>query len=450
MVEDSNLPGSPFTFDDSGSETYSTTAECLTGDSVVVDNTATIAGTSEDDSEQARVACHVLRMERNAFAGGGDAFSWDIAKTHAEVEPLQLAEGQSFDVVYTITATATAGEGGGADVTGSMVILNTHPLSDAELVSVGAVINGTFPAVVDCPSLLVPDAEYDASSNVIYGELACPFTVDLPDGETATQITGNVVQQLYDYAADGTATAAGTRLLTGTSGVTAGGGGEDTDECISIEDLFDGGTAEPLGEFCADESPVVLSFTGTITIDAESECAFEVPNLARFTSNDTGTTGEATALVSVERTDCVAGCTRTQGYWKTHSIYGPAPYDATWAAIGEDTAFFQATDKGQQLSWYEVMWTPPKGNAYFNLAHQYIAASLNLLAGADASAQVLDAMEDATALFETWTSVQIGALKGNQAPRPTFIELAGVLDMFNNGEGGLGALSCSEDETSAE
>ena len=31
------------------------------------------------------------------------------------------------------------------------------------------------------------------------------------------------------------------------------------------------------------------------------------------------------------------GCTLTQGYWKTHSKYGPAPYDSTWALIGEDT-----------------------------------------------------------------------------------------------------------------
>ena len=23
-------------------------------------------------------------------------------------------------------------------------------------------------------------------------------------------------------------------------------------------------------------------------------------------------------------------CTRTQGYWKTHSEYGPAEYDETW------------------------------------------------------------------------------------------------------------------------
>ena len=28
-------------------------------------------------------------------------------------------------------------------------------------------------------------------------------------------------------------------------------------------------------------------------------------------------------------------CTLTQGYWKTHSSYGPAPYDVTWAILGD-------------------------------------------------------------------------------------------------------------------
>ena len=43
------------------------------------------------------------------------------------------------------------------------------------------------------------------------------------------------------------------------------------------------------------------------------------------------------------------GCTLTPGYWKTHSDYGPAPYDETWAEIGgeippceENTPFFNS------------------------------------------------------------------------------------------------------------
>ena len=75
------------------------------------------------------------------------------------------------------------------------------------------------------------------------------------------------------------------------------------------------------------------------------------------------------------------GCTLTPGYWKTHSTYGPAPYDETWALVGEDTPFFLS---GQ--SYYDVLWTSPAGNAYYNLSFHYIAAELNDLNGADFSA----------------------------------------------------------------
>lgn len=449
-VIDSNLPGEEFVFDDSGIHGYSLGTACINGNSVVVDNTASIVGTDASDTVQARVGCHILRMDRNAVTGGGSHWTWDIEKSHAETLPLNLFAGQSYDVDYTITATATAGEGGEGTVNGNIVVYNTHPTSDADLVSVQALINGSLAAAVDCPSLVVPDAQYDAASNVIFGQLVCPFTVTLPPGETASTVTGIVTQQLYAYAADGTATAAGTRVYSGTAGVSGGGSSEQTDECIDLTDLYQGIEHE-LGTFCASDSPVVLIFTGTILVTAESECSFEVPNLASFVTNDTATTGEDDTVVSVVRSDCEAGCTRTQGYWKTHSIYGPAPYDDTWATIGEDTTFYMATDRnGDPLSWYEVLWTPTKGNAYFILASQYIAATLNMLAGADASAQVLDAMEDATSLFETWTSAEIGALRGNRPPRPEFIELAGVLDMYNNGVGGIGPEHCSEDANSVE
>ena len=48
-------------------------------------------------------------------------------------------------------------------------------------------------------------------------------------------------------------------------------------------------------------------------------------------------------------------CNRTPGYWKTHSSYGPARYDAVWANItpgGADKTFFLS---GQ--TYYGVLWT---------------------------------------------------------------------------------------------
>ncbi len=120
---------------------------------------------------------------------------------------------------------------------------------------------------------------------------------------------------------------------------------------------------------------------------------------------------------------------RTPGYWKIHSIYGPAPYDDTWANIDEDTIFFLNAD-----GYYDVLWTSPKGgNAYFILAHAYIATELNDYAGVSIPSDVRDAFDDATALFELWTPADIGALQGEDPLRQEFIDLAKILDDFNNG-----------------
>jgi hypothetical protein len=135
------------------------------------------------------------------------------------------------------------------------------------------------------------------------------------------------------------------------------------------------------------------------------------------------------------------GCTRTLGYWKTHSKYGPAPYDATWAKIlpaGEDTPFFLSGK-----TYYEALWTQPAGGlVYWNLAHQYIAAELNVLAEASIPGDVLDAWLAAKAIFETYTPAQVG--KANTALGAQAEALAGILDGYNNGLSGPG--HCTESE----
>lgn len=128
------------------------------------------------------------------------------------------------------------------------------------------------------------------------------------------------------------------------------------------------------------------------------------------------------------------GCTRGYGYWKTHSGYGPAPYDSVWAGLGEDSTFFLSNQSN-----YEVMWTAPKrGNAYYMLAHMYITTDLNFLGGADPTA-VQTAFDDATALFETYTPEDIGKLKGNDPLRKQFISLKNMLGQYNDGTTGPGS-----------
>jgi len=127
------------------------------------------------------------------------------------------------------------------------------------------------------------------------------------------------------------------------------------------------------------------------------------------------------------------GCSLTPGYWKTHSEKGPAPYDATWALLlpdGEDTPFFSSGK-----FYYEALWTAPKGNAYWILAHAYIAAKLNMLNGADFTA-AQTAYDAAKLLFLAKTPAKVKKLKG--AAKQEWTKLATILDNYNNGYIGPG------------
>ncbi|HYF63424.1 MAG TPA: hypothetical protein VD886_11460 [Herpetosiphonaceae bacterium] len=131
---------------------------------------------------------------------------------------------------------------------------------------------------------------------------------------------------------------------------------------------------------------------------------------------------------------CANGCTLTQGYWKTHSSYGPARYDDTWALIGENTPFYSS---GQ--SYYQVLWTAPKGDVYYVLAHQFIAARLNGLNGASSTPEVNAAMAWAERFFGSYgPSSTVSKSVRNQAASH-----ATLLDNYNNGLVGPG--HCAEE-----
>lgn len=131
------------------------------------------------------------------------------------------------------------------------------------------------------------------------------------------------------------------------------------------------------------------------------------------------------------------GCTLTQGYWKTHSSYGPAPYNETWALIGEDTPFFSSN-----RSYYQVLWKRPIGNPYYILAHQYIAAKLNILKGADPGA-IQSEYDAATDLFNNYTPMQIAVMRHNNQVKRQFVQLGFILGKYNLGLIGPGHCGCN-------
>jgi len=117
-------------------------------------------------------------------------------------------------------------------------------------------------------------------------------------------------------------------------------------------------------------------------------------------------------------------CTLTQGYWKQH------PEDWDDAADGRP---FLTTDAfyNSGVSNLTIMKMPPKGgNAYEILAHQYIAALLNLNGASAGVAEVDDALAGATDYFLN----EVAGIPHPQEPtRSQLISWAATLDNYNRG-----------------
>lgn len=117
-------------------------------------------------------------------------------------------------------------------------------------------------------------------------------------------------------------------------------------------------------------------------------------------------------------------CVRGQGYWKNH----PDAWPVTELQLGN------VTYTQEQL--LAILHQPVRGNGLLILAHQLIAAKLNIAAGADPSC-IQDTIAAADALIGDLVIPPVG--NGYLAPREA-APLAGILGQFN--EGSMCAAGC--------
>lgn len=210
---------------------------------------------------------------------------------------------------------------------------------------------------------------------------------------------------------------------------------ETPHESVDVLDSFAGTLAIHL------DHPTTFHYSRDIT--AHSCDPFDVVNTATVRNSVDLDTDTVTIHVTVA---CDQGCTLTQGYWKTHSNRGPAPADSTWNLLpaAQDTAAFlpYVDAKGDPGTWYSIFWTPPAGNVYYQLAHQYMAAQLNILNGASAPASVTAALTGANGFFAAYTPAEAGALDKQSAARAQALAWAGTLGSYN--EGAIGPGHCDE------
>lgn len=344
-----------------------------------------------------------LAVAKTAETSVDRTYAWAISKSAAS-DSLLLAANDSQPMGYQVQVTQTSSSDSNWAIGGTIAIRNPSPYV-APLLSVTEIIDESITAEVDCAGAEFP---YQLAA---FDELHCRYSANLPDGSDRIGVT---TAQTDEYeVGSGFATSVISFAAPTIHSI---------DSCIAVTDTLAG----DLGSVCLGDSGL---FEYDIELGPYAECAtqHEVVNIASFEGS--GSSGSASAVVTVEVAACEEGCTLTQGYWKNHSEYGPAPYDDTWAMLknGAATLFFLSGH-----SWLEVFDSRPRGNAYYVLAHQYMAAQLNRLSGANPSA-VMTELASATELLESYTPDTLP-----KSARATAIELAETLDQYNNGMIGPG------------
>ncbi len=343
-----------------------------------------------------------LVVEKTAFTSATRTWTWSIAKSSTTTS-LDPAVGETVQVPYTVTLGAASLDAGWL-VTGAVTITNPTPVA-----AIGVEIVDTFagyPVTPDCGTF---------EGTLAPGEsVSCTYALPLPaaiDGVNVATVT----------------TTGGPLGATATANVAFGAPTTVVDACVTVTDV----PAGALGSACAGEGP--NSFSYTLLAGPYETCGVAEPdfvNTATFVA-PSGATGSASWSIPVQVACVSAGCTYTQGYWKTHSREGPAPYDGRWRNLGpleEDTVFFLSGK-----TWLEVFRTPVRGNAYYDLAHQYMAAKLNVLAGASPAA-----LGSALSTCEAFFSASGPGTPLGAAQRASLVGLASLLDQFNGGAIGPG------------
>lgn len=415
-VKDTNLDET-WSFQDSGTKTYTSTFSCQ--DQGTNDNTATIVETEQSASASVTVDCYDLEVQKTAHGFYGRQYYWNIDKRTTESE-ITVPIGQTYGIDYTVNVTATSQETSPL-VRGEITVHNLAPIT-AAINGIKDVIDNNY-ADLDCGVITFP---YSLPA----GEtLTCSYEIDLSNTCSGTN-EAVVTLKNYSYDSQENSQEVGTTEYSAYADFSFGEPAQEIDKCVQVEDSLYG----YLGQYCAEASEYTShAFEYNGTVGPYEECGhYQVTNTATFTTSDTEATASDSQTVDID-VPCLpcGGCTLTYGYWRTHSSYGPASYDSTWAGIGENSLFFNSGE-----SYYDVLWTPSDEGAYYQLAHQYIAVKLNILKGTYAPPEVQKAMSEAKGLFE---SCECNKFTGPN--RKTAIELSETLDLYNNGY--LGPEHCS-------
>jgi hypothetical protein len=145
-----------------------------------------------------------------------------------------------------------------------------------------------------------------------------------------------------------------------------------------------------------------------------------------------GTCYDAGALLFV-----APGCTLTQGFWKNHGLNSPGNQENEWPV----NHLTLGTVNYTQLQLQSILDEPVKGNGLISLAHQLIAAKLNIANGADPTA-----ISSTITAADNLIGGKVVPPVGNGSLTPAQVSaLVTALTNFNEGTTGPGHCSDSSE-----
>ncbi|WP_028657267.1 hypothetical protein [Nocardioides sp. J54] len=241
-----------------------------------------------------------LTVVKTASGAFTRTYGWDITKVATPTELSGVSGSVTAD--YEVTVSHDGGSFSDVAVTGTITVDNPN---DAAVV---ADLTDTFSdGSVTCQ---VTGGGEDVSFGA--GATVLPYTCDLPDAAPAADLTNTVdvtwdVQVVGDAVLDAGSASDTTDAIAFTE--------TTVDDCVGVDDTMEG----DLGGVCVgDANPTVFPYS--VDFDLEPGCR-DYPNTATFTTDDSGTTGSASATVRVCQTPLETGG-HTIGFWQNKNGQG--------------------------------------------------------------------------------------------------------------------------------
>lgn len=290
------------------------------------ENTATIVETGQTADATVTVNCYMISVAKTANTAYTRTWTWDIKKTGDQTS-LELDLNESGMVNYTVTVDATHKDSK-HNFSGKITIHNPAPID--------AVINDIKDMFIYNDSWMEIDLDCGEFDGTIAagGSLICDYSKNLEGAINGTNKV-NVYQEKNTYDSEGVATP-----IEGEGDLYSAMADVDFTEAtvtkVDKKVYVDDDQYGSLGKVYGWNTPKVFNYS--LKVGPYEVCGeYQFKNIAKFTTNDTKTTGEDYWVVDVSIV-CNQWC--SPGYWRqtqhldSWEATGYSPDDLFYDALG--------------------------------------------------------------------------------------------------------------------